>query len=195
MSEVAASTARPAATSSAKGRWRYFIPLIVVVLLLVVLGVGLKLDPREVPSPFIGKPAPAFSLPRLDQPQQPISKADMQGKVWLLNVWASWCVTCREEHPVLLSLSKTGVVPIVGLNYKDERDDGLRWLSQFGNPYQTSAYDHDGKTGIDYGVYGVPETFVIDKHGIVRYKQIGAVTDEALKEKILPMVSKLNAES
>jgi len=195
------TTTAPTAKAVANGskpsgsRWRYFVPLAIFVVVLIFLGVGLKLDPREVPSPFIGKPAPAFSLPRLERPESPISKADMQGKVWLLNVWASWCVTCREEHPVLLSLSKTGVVPIVGLNYKDERNEGLRWLNQFGNPYQTSAYDHEGKTGIDYGVYGVPETFVIDKQGVVRYKQIGAVTEEALNKKILPLVKQLNAES
>ena len=117
----------------------------------------------------------------------------MLGKVWLLNVWASWCVSCRDEHPVLLEFARTGVVPVVGLNYKDERAEGLRWLAQFGNPYQLSAYDHEGLVGIDYGVYGVPETFLIDKRGVIRYKQIGVLTPDAIRDKILPLVKELEA--
>ena len=174
---------------------RYLLPLGVFVVIAIFLAIGLGLDPREVPSPLIDKPAPAFSLPRLHEPAQAFSRDDMKGKVWLLNVWASWCVACREEHPVLVELSKTGVVPIVGLNYKDERTDGLRWLNQFGNPYQLSAFDHEGLTGIDYGVYGVPETFLIDKNGIIRYKRIGVVTPEILRDKILPMVKELNGNA
>ena len=176
-------------------KMRFFIPLAAFLILAVILGVGLKLDPREVPSPLINKPAPTFALPRLDRPDAQISKADMQGKVWLLNVWASWCVSCRDEHPVLLDLAKSGIVPVIGLNYKDERADGLRWLSQFGNPYQLSAYDHEGQVGIDYGVYGVPETFVIDKQGTIRYKQIGVLTEQNLRDKILPLVKKLQSDA
>ena len=176
-------------------KMRFFIPLVAFLILAAFLGIGLKLDPREVPSPLINKSAPTFALPRLDRPDLQIAKADMQGKVWLLNVWASWCVSCRDEHPVLLDLAKSGVVPVIGLNYKDERIDGMRWLSQFGNPYQMSAFDHEGQVGIDYGVYGVPETFVIDKQGTIRYKQIGVLTEQNLREKILPLVKKLQSDA
>ena len=170
---------------------RFLWPLIGFVILIVFLGIGLNLNPREVPSPFIGKPAPAFTLAQLAEPHKNFSPKDMQGKVWLLNVWASWCVSCREEHPVLMELAKTNVVPIVGLDYKDPRDDALRWLKQFGDPYLLSIADTEGRVGIDYGVYGVPETFVIDKAGVIRHKHIGPVTREALQEKILPLVREL----
>ena len=172
-----------------------YLPLGIFVVIAAFLAIGLFLDPREVPSPLINKPAPAFSLPQLHQPRQTFSRDDMKGKVWLLNVWASWCVACREEHPVLVELARSGAVPIVGLNYKDERRDGLRWLAQFGDPYRLSAYDYDGRIGIDYGVYGVPETFLIDKNGIIRYKRIGVVTPEILRDKILPLVRELNGNA
>jgi cytochrome c biogenesis protein CcmG/thiol:disulfide interchange protein DsbE len=170
---------------------RYLIPLGVFAVLVVFLGIGLGLNPREIPSPLIGKPAPAFELVRLQEPDKVFARKDMLGKVWLLNVWASWCVSCREEHPVLLELAKSDVVPVYGLNYKDQRNDALAWLKQFGDPYQLSIIDGDGRVGIDYGVYGVPETFVIDKAGMIRYKQIGPVTPQALKDKILPLVRQL----
>jgi cytochrome c biogenesis protein CcmG/thiol:disulfide interchange protein DsbE len=170
---------------------RYLIPLAIFGVLIAFLGVGLTLNPREVPSPLIGKPAPAFELAQLNQPLQPFAQKDMLGKVWLLNVWASWCVSCRDEHPVLVELSKSNVVPIYGLNYKDKRDEALAWLKQFGDPYTSSVTDTDGRVGIDYGVYGVPETFVIDKAGVIRYKQIGPVTPQSLKDKILPLVRQL----
>jgi len=147
-----------------------------------------------VPSPLIGKPAPQFSLPELYEPDRKFSNRDMAGKVWLLNVWASWCVACREEHPVLLDFAKTKTIPIYGLNYKDERKDGIPWLKQMGDPYVLSIYDLDGRLGIDYGVYGVPETYVIDKRGVIRYKQIGPVTREVLAQKILPLVGQLSRE-
>jgi len=172
-----------------------YLPLGIFVVIAAFLAIGLFLDPREVPSPLINKPAPAFSLPQLHQPAQTFARDDMKGKVWLLNVWASWCVACREEHPVLLELARSKAVPIVGLNYKDERVDGLRWLSQFGDPYQLSAFDRDGRIGIDYGVYGVPETFLIDKNGVIRYKRIGVVTPEILRDKILPLVRALNGNA
>ena len=172
---------------------RFLIPLAGFAILVVFLGLGLQHDPHEVPSPLIDKPAPTFSLTRLDNPAQVISRADMLGKVWLLNVWASWCVACRDEHQHLLAFAKTKVVPIYGLNYKDTRPDGLAWLNQLGNPYEASLFDPDGRVGIDYGVYGVPETFVIDKTGTIRYKQIGAITPEVIKEKLLPLLRKLNA--
>jgi cytochrome c biogenesis protein CcmG/thiol:disulfide interchange protein DsbE len=160
---------------------RFAIPVAIFVALLVLLGVGLKLDPREVPSPLIGKPAPHFELPQLHEASKTFTERDLRGKVWVLNVWASWCVSCREEHPVLLDLAASGAVPIYGLNYKDNRADGLKWLKSMGDPYKLSIYDLDGRVGIDYGVYGVPETYVIDKSGVIRYKRIGPLTPEIVK--------------
>ena len=173
-------------------RARFLIPLAVFGVMVAFLGVGLTLNPREVPSPLIDKPAPPFELPQLHAPDKTFSQKEMLGKVWMLNVWASWCVACREEHPHLVALARSGAVPIYGLNYKDERADGIAWLARFGDPYQLSAYDRDGRIGIDYGVYGVPETYVIDKAGVIRYKRIGIVTPEIVREKILPLVKELN---
>ena len=172
---------------------RYLIPLIVFVVMVGFLAVGLQLDPREVPSPLINKPAPAFKLPVLSDPDKSISSQDLRGQVWVLNVWASWCVACRVEHPVFVEFAKTRAVPIYGLNYKDKRDDAVRWLNNFGNPYQQSLSDTEGLVGIDFGVYGVPETFVIDKEGVIRLKHIGPVTPEVLQRTILPLIKKLNA--
>jgi cytochrome c biogenesis protein CcmG, thiol:disulfide interchange protein DsbE len=166
---------------------RFLLPLAVFILLLGFLAVGLNLNPREVPSPLVGKPAPAFALPLLHQPDKRFAPADMRGKVWLLNVWASWCVSCRDEHPMLLALAKRGVMPILGLNYKDKGDEATAWLKQFGNPYDLSVVDADGRIGIDYGVYGVPETYLIDAEGVIRYKQIGPLTAAILEQKILPL--------
>jgi len=173
---------------------KFIIPLALFVVLVGFLMVGLNLNPREVPSPLIGKPAPAFSLPRLDDPAQQIGKQDLLGQVWILNVWASWCVACREEHPLLVEFSRRKVAPIYGLNYKDGRAEAQRWLANFGNPYTASISDTQGKVGIDFGVYGVPETFVIDKRGTIRFKQIGPVTAEVLKDKIEPLLKQLQAE-
>ena len=172
---------------------RYLLPLIVFAVLLGFLAVGLKLDPREVPSPLIDKPAPPFKLPRLDVPEQALSLDDLKGKVWLLNVWASWCVACRVEHPLLVELAGTNSVPIYGLNYKDKRDDALAWLSKHGNPYVASLSDAEGLVGIDFGVYGVPETFVIDKDGRIAYRHVGPLQPQDLTTTILPLVKKLNA--
>jgi cytochrome c biogenesis protein CcmG/thiol:disulfide interchange protein DsbE len=173
---------------------RFILPLVIFLTMVGFLAVGLKLDPREVPSPLVGKPAPLFSLPRLDNPEQVISPQDMLGKVWLFNVWASWCGACRDEHPVLMELSRSGVVPVIGMDYKDTRQDAQQWLDQGGNPYVATVMDTDGRVGINYGVYGVPETYVIDKAGVIAYKQIGPVTEEALRDKILPLVQKLQAQ-
>lgn len=170
---------------------RYLLPLLVFVVMAGFLAIGLKLDPREVPSPLIGKPAPAFDLPQLAAPEQRLAAKDLRGQVWLLNVWASWCAACRQEHPLLVDLAKTGQVKLYGLNYKDKRDDALGWLAKYGNPYLQSVSDTEGLVGIDYGVYGVPETFVIDKQGVIRFKQIGPVTPEALRDKLLPLVAQL----
>ncbi|HEY4999059.1 MAG TPA: DsbE family thiol:disulfide interchange protein [Usitatibacter sp.] len=172
---------------------KFIIPLAVFALLAVFLAVGLTHDPREVPSPLIGKLAPDFRLERLHDEKLAFTPAEMKGKVWLLNVWASWCVSCRVEHPLLVEMSRRNLVPIVGLDYKDQREEGLRWLEKQGNPYALSAFDVDGKVGIDYGVYGVPETFVIDKQGVIRYKQIGPITPEALDKTILPLLKTLGA--
>jgi cytochrome c biogenesis protein CcmG/thiol:disulfide interchange protein DsbE len=172
---------------------KFGIPLVVFVLLAGFLAVGLTHDPRELPSPFIGKPAPAFRLEQLHDAKLAFTPGDMKGKVWLLNVWASWCVSCRVEHPLLVEMSKRVRVPIVGLNYKDRREDGIDWLAKFGNPYMLSAWDNEGRVGIDYGVYGVPETYLIDKQGVVRFKQVGPITPEALEKEILPLIRKLEA--
>lgn len=174
---------------------RYLLPAAVFVALLGFLWVGLRLDPREVPSPLVGRPAPAFQLATLHQPQQLIGPQQLAGKVWLLNVWASWCVACRQEHPQLLALAQLGLAPIVGLNYKDQRDAGLQTLQQDGDPYLLSAYDADGRVGIDYGVYGVPETFVIDKRGIIRYKHTGVLTPQDLQQKLVPLLEQLQKEN
>jgi len=171
----------------------FIVPLVLFGILVFFLGRGLKLDPRELPSPLIDKPAPAFALTRLDDPARTVRRDDMLGRVWLLNVWASWCVACREEHPALLAFSKTKSVPLVGLNYKDTRPEGLAWLQQFGDPYDMSIFDQNGRVGIDFGVYGVPETFVIDKRGVVRFKHVGPLTPELLKTKLEPILKDLNA--
>jgi cytochrome c biogenesis protein CcmG/thiol:disulfide interchange protein DsbE len=171
---------------------RFLLPLIVFIVLVGFLAVGLNLDPREVPSPLIGKPAPIFEVAQLETPDKTFSPKEMLGKVWLLNVWASWCVSCRDEHPILVAYSRQGnIPPVIGLDYKDQRADGSRWLAQFGNPYQLSAFDADGRVGIDYGVYGVPETYLIDKAGVIRYKQIGPITPDVMEKKILPLVRDL----
>ena len=171
---------------------RFLLPLLAFIVLVIFLGIGLNLKPREVPSPLIDKPAPVFRVPQLYEENKTIAPEDMRGKVWLLNVWASWCVTCREEHPLLVELARQNLVQIYGLNYKDKREAAIAWLAERGNPYVVTAYDREGNVGIDYGVYGVPETFVIDKLGIIRYKQIGPVTPEALRDKIIPLVKELN---
>ena len=170
---------------------KFLIPLAIFLVLVGFLGRGLQLDPREVPSPLIGKPVPAFALARLDDAAQTLRRDDLLGKVWVLNVWASWCGACRDEHPLLVEFARRKLVPLYGLNYKDTRPEGLAWLRSFGNPYEASLFDVDGRVGIDFGVYGVPETFVVDKAGVIRYKQIGPVTPEALRDTLLPLVAKL----
>jgi cytochrome c biogenesis protein CcmG/thiol:disulfide interchange protein DsbE len=175
-----------------KGALRYLIPLGVFGVLAGFLAVGLRLDPREVPSPLIDKPAPEFALTQLDKPEQTIRRADMLGRVWMLNVWASWCEACREEHPYLVEFAKLKALPIYGLDYKDQREPAQQWLAQRGNPYDASLFDASGRVGIDFGVYGVPETFIIDKQGVIRFKQIGPLTPEALQDKVLPLLRKLN---
>jgi cytochrome c biogenesis protein CcmG/thiol:disulfide interchange protein DsbE len=171
---------------------RFLLPLGLFAVLLAFLGVGLRLKPQEIPSPLIGKAAPSFSARQIEADARTFQSSQMLGKVWLLNVWASWCAPCRAEHPVLLDLARSGGVSIVGLNYNDQRADSQRWLKEFGNPYQASAFDGDGRIGMEYGVYGVPETFVIDQHGVVRFKHVGPVTAELVRDKLLPLIRELN---
>ena len=191
---------------------RYFWILGGFAALVVLLAIGLSLDPRDVPSPLVGKPAPAFNLAVLSTPEKTLGPKDMQGKVWLLNVWASWCVSCRQEHPVLVEFSKKVNVPLLGLNYKEVRSDGgfdmskmpadeekqlaferaSKWLAQHGNPYTLTLMDLDGRVGIDYGVYGVPETYIIDKAGVIRMKHTGPITPDVLGQKIMPLLAELN---
>lgn len=170
---------------------KYLIPLALFVVLALFLGAGLNLNPREVPSPLIGKPAPEFKLPLLHDAAATVSRQDLLGKVWILNVWASWCVACREEHPLMVEYARRKTVPIYGLNYKDTREAGLQWLARLGNPYVASLFDGDGKLGIDFGVYGVPETFIVDRQGVIRYKHIGPVTPEVLRDKFDPLIKSL----
>ena len=169
------------------------VPVILFVALGILLAVGLKIADHktEIPSPLIGKPLPPFELPVLGQPERVLTNEDLVGEPFLLNVWASWCVACRQEHPHLVALARQNLVPIYGLNYKDERDDALRWLRQFGDPYMVSAHDLDGRVGLNYGVYGVPETFLIDKEGVIRYKHIGPVDPDVINNTIMPMVREL----
>jgi cytochrome c biogenesis protein CcmG/thiol:disulfide interchange protein DsbE len=169
----------------------FLLPLAAFLVLAAFLFRGLALNPREVPSPLIGKPAPAFARPQLHDAAKTFSQKDLAGQVWLLNVWASWCVACREEHPVLVELARQKAVPIVGLNYKDAPEDAKAWLKQFGDPYMLSVVDRDGRVGIDYGVYGVPETFLIDANGVIRHKQIGPLTPAAWEKTIRPKIEAL----
>jgi cytochrome c biogenesis protein CcmG/thiol:disulfide interchange protein DsbE len=170
---------------------RYIVPLVVFLVLAGFLAVGLQRDPREVPSPLIDRRAPEFSLPLLDDPAVQRSVAQMKGKVWVANFFASWCVPCLAEHPQVTELSRS--VTVVGINYKDKKEDATRWLTRHGNPFATVIVDREGKVGLDYGVYGVPESYVIDKDGVIRYKQIGPITPQALQEVLLPLVKKLDA--
>lgn len=171
---------------------RLIIPLGIFIVLVAFLAIGLGRDPRKVPSPLIGKPAPEFQLPQLHDPSKTFSPSEMHGKVWLLNVWASWCFSCREEHPLLLEIQRSGSVPIYGLNTKNVRDEALAWLKDLGDPYVLSAADLDGRVSIDYGVYGAPETFLIDREGIIRFKHIGPITPEIWQKEILPLAQQLN---
>jgi len=192
---------------------KFFIPLGIFLVLVAFLAIGLNRNPQEIPSPLLGKPAPLFSLSTLDAGGVKFGPKDMKGKVWMLNVWATWCVACRDEHPLLVALSKANQLPIVGLNYKEvqaqdapagrqltpeeklriARERSAVWLQRLGDPYAVSVFDLDGRVGIDYGVYGVPETYIIDKEGVIRFKKVGAVTLETLQSQILPLLQKLNA--
>lgn len=170
---------------------RALVPLGIFLVIAGFLYAGLDLNPRQVPSPLVGKPAPNFELPVLGEPERRFGPGELKGRPWMLNVWASWCVTCREEHPVLVDLAKKKVVPILGLNYKDKPEEAIAWLRHFGDPYDLSIVDADGRVGIDYGVYGVPETYVMDRDGVIRFKHIGALTPEVVENRILPLLKTL----
>ena len=173
---------------------KYLIPLGLFVILVIFLAIGLTRDPNELPSALLDKPAPTFRLPQLKEPDKTFSAEDIRGKVWMLNVWASWCVACRDEHPYLFEYQKSGAVPIYGLNYKDRREDALGWLSELGDPYLLSAVDLDGRVAIDYGVYGAPESYIIDKSGTIRLKHVGPILPDVWSKKILPLVQELNRQ-
>lgn len=170
------------------------IPLVIFAVLAVLLAVGLTLNPTAVPSPLIGKPLPMFTAPQLHDPEQTLSSDDIKGKVSVLNVFASWCIPCRQEHPYLAALAQRGIAPIYGLSYKDKREDARAWLARFGDLYQGIAYDLEGRVGLDLGVYGVPETFILDRHGVVRYKHVGPVDATTLNEVIVPWIERLQRE-
>jgi len=173
------------------GPLRYLLVLVGFGALVALLAAGLRQDPRQLPSALIGRAAPDFDLPRLANPAERISADTLRGKVWILNVWASWCESCRDEHSTLVTLAGRHVVPVYGLDYKDDPANARQWLADAGNPYVASLVDRDGQTGIDFGVYGVPETFVIDRAGVIRYRHAGPLTTALLDQTILPLVDTL----
>ncbi|HYW72877.1 MAG TPA: DsbE family thiol:disulfide interchange protein [Pyrinomonadaceae bacterium] len=176
------------------------IPLVLFIGLVLAIFIVLRRgrDPHEIPSPLINKPAPAFQLPQLNDPSKIVSTTDMRGKVYVLNFWGSWCIACREEHPLLVQYAKSNLVPIIGVDYKyandntDERAAAKQFLAELGNPYSVVIHDAEGRTSIDFGVYGAPESFLIDKNGIIRFKQIGPITEDVWNGKIVPMAKQLN---
>jgi cytochrome c biogenesis protein CcmG/thiol:disulfide interchange protein DsbE len=174
-------------------RWALVAPLALFVVIAAVLGFGLTLNPREVPSPLIGKPVPEFALAPVKGRTLGLSTADLKREVSLVNVFASWCVPCRQEHPVFLQLQREGFVAIHGINYKDRPEDAARWLDTLGDPYARTGADLDGRVAIDWGVYGVPETFVVDRSGSIIYKHIGPITPDVLEGKLRPLIAKLRA--
>lgn len=171
---------------------RFAIPLVVLIVLLIFLAVGLNLNPRLLPSPLINQAAPAFSAPRLFAAQE-FNPEQMRGRLWLLNVWASWCAACLVEHPRLQEIADAEIISIVGLNYKDQDDAAREWLNKFGSPYQYVAVDADGEIGIEYGVYGVPETYLIDGAGIIRFKHVGPLDSDTMQDKLLPLIAELKS--
>ena len=174
--------------------WRFALPLAGFVGVVVFLYTGLGLNPRLVPSPLVGKPTPEFSLPRLHRPEDRLARTDLIGRVSLVNFWATWCVGCRDEHALLVRIAREARVPIYGLNYKDQYREALAWLERYGDPYAASGYDADGRVGIDFGVYGLPETFVIDPTGNIAHKHIGVLTPQVWETEILPLIERLERE-
>lgn len=175
-------------------RLRYLAPVLAFAVLLPVLIFGLSRNPSDLPSPYIGKPAPTFALPNVLDPERTVSSGDYAGQVALVNVWATWCVGCRHEHEFLLELADRGEVPIYGLNWRDDRDEAIRWLNQLGDPYVASAYDGDGSVGIDWGVYGAPETFLIGPDGTVLHKHLSPLTEEIWQRDFVPKIAAVRGE-
>lgn len=186
--DLLAADLRPAGAGVRLAR---YLPLLVFFVIAVFLGIGLTMNPRDIPSPLIGKPVPQFSLPPVKGRTAGLATEDLRGQVSIVNVFASWCVACRQEHPILMQLSQQSVLPIHGLNYKDKPGDAQAWLDELGDPYTRTGADIDGRVAIDWGVYGVPETFIVDREGHIAYKHIGPITPEVLRDKIMPLVTKL----
>ena len=174
---------------------RYLLPLGIFIALVLLLGAGLSLNPRLVPSPLVGKPLPEFTLEELRAPGRTLTSADLRGQVSLLNAWATWCVECRREHPVLVEIAREGTVPIYGLNYKDQRPEAIAWLERLGNPYTASGFDGDGRVGLDLGVYGLPESFLVDAKGIIVHKHIGPISREVWEQEFVPVIRRLQSGS
>jgi cytochrome c biogenesis protein CcmG/thiol:disulfide interchange protein DsbE len=183
-----------ASAPSPRKRWAHLWPLAVFLVIAVFLGIGLTLNPRLVPSPLIGKPVPQFRLPPVQGRTLGLASEGLRGEVAVVNVFASWCTACRDEHPLWMELARKKALPIHGLNYKDRPEDAARWLNELGDPYTRTGADRDGRVGIDWGVYGVPETFVVDKRGVIRDKIIGAITAKSVEERLLPLVRRLREE-
>lgn len=180
--------------SRRRPRWAYLGPLALFLAVGVLLAIGLTRDPREVPSPLVGKPVPEFRLPAVLGRSLGLEAGDLRGEVSVVNVFASWCTACRDEHPLWMELARQRVVPIHGLNYKDAPQNASRWLDELGDPYTRTGADISGRVGIDWGVYGVPETFIVDKRGVIREKIIGAITPRTVEKRLLPLVRKLQSE-
>ena len=174
---------------------RYLLPVLAFMILVLFLALGLSLDPSQVPSPLIGKPGPVFELPDLHRPDDVVNNATMAGQPALLNVWATWCAACRVEHDTLLALAASKAIPIYGLNYKDDRESAIRWLEQLGDPYTAVAFDPDGKVGLDWGVYGAPETFLLDPNGVVVYKYIAPISLAVWRDEFVPRIEKMRGVS
>jgi cytochrome c biogenesis protein CcmG, thiol:disulfide interchange protein DsbE len=171
--------------------WRSVLPIALFLALVAILGYGLTRDPSLVSSPLIGKPVPDFSLPLLSEANNSIGNNDLRGTVYLLNVWASWCAACRIEHSLLMQQAEQRVLPIYGLNYRDTRENALAWLERHGNPYVAVAFDEKGSVGLDLGVYGAPESYLVDRNGLIAYKHIGPITDEVWEKELLPKIVEL----
>lgn len=191
MTDPSVATSR-AAPSSVRSRLAFLIPVAIFLALAVALGWGLTRDPREIPSALIGKPVPTFDLPPVQGRTLGLSSGDLKGEVSLVNFFASWCVACLAEHPLFVELKKKGAVPVHGVNYKDRPADAAAWLGKYGDPYARTGADLDGRVGIDWGVYGLPETFVVSRDGRIVFKHIGAVTPQVLERTILPLIALLS---
>ena len=191
MTEDIIAIADDARAPGNRSRLAGYIPLLVFLVMAVFFAIGLTMNPRDIPSPLIGKPVPEFSLPPVKGGTLGLSTADLRGEVSIVNVFASWCVACREEHPILMGIKEKGLVPLHGINYKDKPDDARAWLDEMGDPYTRIGADISGRVAIDWGVYGVPETFVIDRDGLIVHKHIGAITPQAMRDTIMPIIKKL----